>query len=178
MSTESVIVGLDFGGVLSVLSDRKEVEHISTSINMPDAIDTLSKLKDPSVVKREYIFKIISFCGYSRAVQTLCALKAYPQLFDDMYFVKDRASKAQMCKYLGCHIMVDDRVGILNDVKRMNPRIMTVLFGEKKTTSYSNPHKCVQNWKELFELIENYKVVSTKPDPLINISGLIHNVGH
>lgn len=178
-SGNTVIVGLDFGGVLSRISKERvskdrSADHIDTNINMPDAVDVLTDLLDPTVTTRSYKFKIISYCGYSRAVQTFEALKAYPDLFNEIYFVKDRDYKGSLCKYLGCHIMVDDRREILDNIRRMNPRIMTVLFGNKK----GYPHKSVQNWNELFELIENYKFVSIDPDTSVDISGLIHDVCH
>ncbi len=172
MSSEPIIIGLDFGGVLSILSNSRAAEHIDTNINMPDAVDVLKDLLDPTVTTRTYKFKIVSFCGYPRALQTLEALKAFPDLFSEIYFVKDRAFKGDLCKYLGCHIMVDDRREILDNVRRMNPRITTVLFGKK-----GYPHKSVQNWNELYDLIDKYKFVSIVPDTTVDISGLIHDVG-
>ena len=176
--SNTIVVGLDFGGVLSRISKERvsrdrSSDHIDTNINMPDAVDVLTDLLDPTVTQRSYKFNIISYCGYPRAVQTLKALKAYPHLFSEIYFVKDRPFKGDLCKYLGCHIMVDDRREILDNVRRMNPKITTVLFGNKK----GYPHKSVQNWIELFELIENYKFVPIVPDTTVNISGLIHDVG-
>ena len=173
MSSNSIIVGLDFGGVLGQLNGAKGAEHIDTAINMPDAIDTLSNLLDPTMTTRTYMFKIISFCGYARAVQTHRVLETYPHLFNEIYFVKDRSFKAELCKYLGCHIMVDDRVEILNNVRRLNPHIITVLFGTRK----SPLHKNVRNWKELCEMIQNYRPVLIVPDSSVIIRDLIHDVG-
>lgn len=172
MDDSPIIIGLDFGGVLSILNGLSHAEHVSTSINMPDAIEKLTELLNPSVTARRYKFVVISFCGYSRAVQTLDALKEYPHLFKEMYFVKKRKYKAELCKYLGCHIMVDDNSYILNCVKMMNPKITTVCFGGK----CENADKCVDGWNKLFELIENYEPVSTLPDLAVDISNLLHDV--
>jgi hypothetical protein len=174
MSTEPVIVGLDFGGVLSKLNGARGSAHIDTTINMENAIEVLTNLTDSIAQTRPYVFKIISYCGYPRAVQTNTALTAYPHLFNEIYFVKDRKYKAELCKYLGCGVMVDDRIEILNNVKRLNPLITTVLFGGKN----SHPHLCVANWTELHELIKNYQGVTISPDPTVAINALIHNVKH
>jgi len=171
---DPIVIGLDFGGVLSILGSARGAEHIDTTINMPNAISNLTKLLDSTVTKRKYVFKIISYCGYPRACQTYDALKVYPHLFNEIYFVKDRKYKAELCKYLGCHIMVDDRAEILDNVLQLNPQITTVLFGGKK----SRPHVAVLDWTKLFDLIENYKFVPIEPDTTVNIRGLIHTVGN
>jgi hypothetical protein len=173
-----IIIGLDVGGVLSILNG----EDHDAKINMPDAIEMLQKLVSSSLdlsekntlQPRKYVFKIISYCGYLRAVRTKDILMAYPHLFTEMYFVKSREYKAQLCKHLGCHIMVDDRETILNNVLKQNPSIQTIIFGEK--TQGKTKHKIAKDWKELFDLIENYQYVPVFPNPSIEISDLIHDV--
>ena len=35
-----------------------------------------------------------------------------------------------ICDYLGCNVMIDDRIDILDDIKQNNPNITTILFGD------------------------------------------------
>lgn len=163
-----IIIGLDFGGVLSKLTPTRSAEHIDTNINMDFAIEVLTKLKATG----KYSFRIISYCGYHRAVETAKALADYAELFDEIYFVKDRMYKGELCKYLGCHMMVDDRAEILNDVRQKNRNITTVIFGKKR----SYPHKHAMDWNQLFELIEHYKPLAISPDTTVDITDLVHNV--
>ena len=139
MSSSSGIfnIGVDFGGVLSA-KDTEGAEHINTAIDMPFAVDNLLKLK----ALGHKLF-LISFCGKARAIETKRSLETTNitedmtciALFDDIFFVKDKSFKRQMCEYLNCHFMVDDREDIQFDVQNSSCKTIPILFGQRKHSS-------------------------------------------
>lgn len=158
-------IGIDFGGVLSV-HDRGESEHINTSINMPNAQKALETLQNHNLY-------LVSFCGKNRAVETHESLvdTGLSKLFQKEYYVKDKKFKSDVCKYLGCHFMIDDRIGILDNVKAVNPNIITILFGGE-----GNSHKTAKDWNDVLEIINNTPYFQTKTAHDVNLTYLIHAV--
>jgi hypothetical protein len=83
-------IGIDFGGVLSIPDGEDKNGHVNTSIDMPGALEALLFLK-----KQEHSLFLISFAGKQRSLDTRKSIeKINPNLFDEMYFVKDKMTKA------------------------------------------------------------------------------------
>lgn len=163
-------IGIDFGGVLSV-HDGGNTEHKNTCINIPDAINSLSYLKSNG-----HSLSLISFCGKTRAYETFDSLKngGYDTLFDNQFYVKSTNSKSKICKYSGIHIMIDDRVEILDNVLQNGPnKIITIWFG---TDEKSDSHIVAKNWEQVLEIISRQIEVNkeTKEDPTIDINKLCY----
>lgn len=152
MSYKKFKIGIDFGGVLSIhdskITNDAGLEHKNTAINMPFAIDNLKKLKEQG-----HELYIISFCGKSRANETRTSIEksGLSDLFTAQYYVKDRSYKNELCQYIGCHFMIDDNAGILDNIKTYNKSITTILFD----TTFHSSHKCVKDWNILSNLIES-----------------------
>ncbi len=120
-------IGIDFGGVLSE-NHNYNLEHVNTKINIPNAIESLIKLRNLG----NHLF-LISYCGEERAKETKQSLidNNLLNIFDIIYFVKKRKYKKYLCNNLNCHIMIDDNKDILKDIKKYNPNIITILFGKE-----------------------------------------------
>lgn len=120
-------IGIDFGGVLSE-NYNNNLEHVNTKINIPNAIESLIKLK----ILGNHLF-LISYCGEQRAIETKQSIidNNLENIFDGIYFVKKRKYKKYLCNNLNCHFMIDDNKDILKDVKKLNSKIITILFGKE-----------------------------------------------
>lgn len=155
-------IGIDFGGVLSI-HDRSHMdgkEHRSTQIDMPYALEALKYLKSQG-----HQLYLISFCGRSRAIDTLASLKTSGvyELFTAVYFVKDKLYKKDLCRYLGCDVMIDDTRSILIDIYQHYPSCRTLLF-ESST-----------GWNLTLRQLSELKP-SSEPDPSVNIKLKIQSV--
>lgn len=107
-------IGIDFGGVLSIHDTEADTKtgHRSTLVNVEGAVDALKKLK--SLGHRLYL---ISFCGKSRAIETAAAIQEQiSNLFTHLFFVKDKKFKKNLVRSIGCHVMIDDTIDIINDI--------------------------------------------------------------
>lgn len=149
-------IGIDFGGVLSAHDDNDSqisAEHKNTSMNIPGAIENLLKLK--SIGHKLFL---ISFCGKARAVETLQKLKStfvpgseamvVADIFDGIYFVKNIAFKREVCEFLKCHFMIDDRVDVLLNFKNDSCVTLPILYG-----SQSDDFNSATNWDCVTKLI-------------------------
>jgi hypothetical protein len=132
-------IGVDFGGVLSEHDAAIGAEHVNTAIDMPFALENLIRLKQMG-----HKLYLISFCGKARAIQTKESLMtsmigpgmSCADLFEKMYFVKDRSKKREMCEYLKCHFMVDDRTDIQEEVAKSLCHTIPILFGESSHSTF------------------------------------------
>jgi hypothetical protein len=148
-------IGIDFGGVLSTHDNKDNAEHINTAIDVPTALENLQKLKNDG-----HKLHLISFCGKSRAIETLQSLKnskindkmSCADLFDTIYFVKDRSKKREMCEHLNCHFMIDDRTDILENIIGCQSKTKPILFGSK-----SSQYVSANNWEEVINIINSTK---------------------
>jgi len=172
----SFVIGIDFGGVLSI-HDRTQNnlidEHTHTTLNMPNALVSIQKLVDNG-----HILNLISFCGRTRAYETRDSLDNIKHLFDKQYYVKNAMDKGKICSMIGAHIMIDDRIDILDSVKLNSPKTITILFNtatnEGDTCSNSDNHISVKNWDEAFNLIMSLKCNKIHPTGKVN-NKLIYN---
>jgi hypothetical protein len=163
-------IGIDFGGVLSIHDDIMTnitgSEHRNTSINMPFAIDSIKYLKEQG--NNLYL---ISFCGKTRALETRASMKNNNELkfFDELYFVKTKPYKNELCSYLGCHFMIDDNVEILDNIKSNNNKIITILFDKEEHPN----HKCAKDWQEVIKIINGTEYFDIEKSD-VNISKLLY----
>lgn len=144
----SYVICIDFGGVLSV-HDGGSSEHTNTSINMEGAIEGIIELS------KTHQLNIVSFCGKTRAVVTKASLEdsGLGELFAGQYYVKNKNFKLNICDYLGCHFMIDDRIEILDHIKESNKEIVTIWF---EGTGQSSDHVVAKDWQEVLSIIEKY----------------------
>ena len=147
-------IGVDFGGVLSKLDKEefdKNSEHFNTAIDIPDAIDNILKLKSLG-----HKLFLISYCGRPRALETKESLDKTvisenmmcSDLFEEMYFVKEKAFKKDLCEFLNCQFMIDDRIGIQLNILTSSCKTIPILFG-----NHSESVKSAMNWNEVTKII-------------------------
>lgn len=120
-------IGIDFGGVLSINDTITTLTpHRNTVIDMPGAKEAIIEL-----AKHHELF-LISFCGKRRAIETKeSIIKAgIFDCFTSLYFVKHPDYKSQITTYLGCDIMIDDTIDVLDNISKHNDTIYTVLFSQ------------------------------------------------
>jgi hypothetical protein len=161
-------IGIDFGGVLSI-HDGAAAEHCNTLINMPEAVANVEKL-----MALGHQLYIISFCGSKRARETKMSVDSTQLKFINQYYVKNKDYKREVCDYLGCHFMIDDRQEILDHIKQHNKQIITIQFGECKQ---QHPrHKYASNWDEVFNIIDTTPPFEMLPNVDTNLSKLVYNL--
>lgn len=108
------------------------------------------------------ILFLISFAGRSRSQETQDSInKTCPGIFDNLYFVKDKNFKKDVCNFLGCDLMIDDRVDVLDTL--VNTKTLGVLFGDAFTWS---------NWEYLTVL----SPISAIPNPMIDLSKKVYKL--
>jgi hypothetical protein len=147
-------IGIDFGGVLSLHDSKENVtkEHVNTIIDMPGAIKSLEKLNS-----QNNNLYLISFCGKNRAISTNKSISdnSLAYLFKEQFYVKNASYKKDVCKRLGCNFMIDDREDVLDEVKKSNTEIITILFGKSQNECLNNNHKCAENWEDVVKIISS-----------------------
>lgn len=174
-------IGIDFGGVLSV-HDSKNIndagsEHKNTSINMPYAKEALKTLKN-----LDHNLFFVSYCGRSRARETSLSIKNnnLDNLFEKQYYVRSKEFKNELCKYIGCHFMIDDNERILDNIKNNNPSIVTILFGDHHSRTagenQSNKHKIAKHWHDVLDIINSTQYFESVKDTKINLKNYIYSV--
>lgn len=149
-------IGIDFGGVLSSHDAKIGAQHVNTAIDMPLAIENLLKLKHQG----HHLF-LISFCGKNRAIETKQSLIDTPimpgsdmkcaSLFEKMYFTPDRKYKKEICEFLNCHFMVDDRSDIQEVVITSECHTIPILFGEEHHPTFI----AAKNWDVVTGIISS-----------------------
>lgn len=173
---KSLRVAIDFGGVITQKEERstenKDSDHDTTQVNMPYVKESLLKLKT------RHTLYLNSFCGFKRAVDTYEAVKTeIPDIFEKVYFVKDRKYKGLICKYEGCHVLIDDRLDVLQNAKSVFPELQCILFyTNQKLEGCEFP--IVNDWRVMEDIIERlieYKDLPTN-DNKIEINKICHKV--
>jgi hypothetical protein len=178
-TNQSLDIGIDFGGVLSVhaADDEKGGEHRRLDVDMPDALESLKKLKEQG-----HRLHLISFCGSKRAQQTATSLKNQcSDLFYSLFFVKNKKFKGAVCKMLGCDIMIDDTLDVLEGVVLDNPTIVPILFTGDK--GFVAPGRCANvpvnetaTWKGIVELINSRSFTKHYSDNKVSLKSKIYSV--
>lgn len=142
-------LGIDFGGVCSRDSDSYETDADAKddqAINVPGCIEALTELK-----RQGHYLVLASFCGKKRA-DTTRRSKAMGY-FHEVYFVKKRPSKSQVCHVLGLDAMIDDRSDVLAVIKGDKRKTKTVKFSSHPSDDKTNfvPDYRVDSWREFME---------------------------
>lgn len=173
-------IGIDFGGVLSMHDSQQTQydagnDHINTSINMPDAMESLEELS------RENNLYLISYCGLPRAKETFTGMKhsGADIFFKKQFYTVKREYKAQICSYLGCHFMIDDREKVLENIRKHNPNIITIYFHSDpnvETHNISPHHKTAKHWKDVLKIINETNYFNIDRDERIDVSMYLHDV--
>lgn len=168
-------IGIDFGGVLSVYkeeTDDEPAEHMNTELDMPNAINSLETLKELG-----NDLYLISFCGKKRAIETFNAIekKNVSNLFNEQFYVKSWKYKSSICKFIGCHFMVDDRKDVLDNIRRYNDNVVTILFGSRNVSSDENilPHKYAQDWSDVMQIISETAYFEVAPNEDVDIEKML-----
>jgi hypothetical protein len=173
-------IGIDFGGVLTIYNKHhrsEEDEHQSIEINMPGAIDSLIKLKEAG-----HELYLISYCGARRAIATKRSLlRALPRkdLFNGLYFVKRTSDKADVCRLLGCDVMIDDKLQILNNIHRLIPTMKFLWFVSPEMNLYPPDMIKVESWSDIMKTIDEvliYQAIRHQANSHVLLSDKLHHI--
>lgn len=143
-------LALDAGGVLFT-HDSGHKEDTSGTAWISGCRQALEKLS------AFYDLYVISFAGQQRGLETRKAIATDAKAWlpeDHVYIVNDRKEKGALCAGLGIHIMVDDRLDVLNIVHSAAPQCKLYHFdlsGRKK----NKPRyvRTVVNWEDLVDCL-------------------------
>jgi len=118
-------IGIDVGGTLSINNPANS----DVEINIPGAVETLTKLH--SLGHQLYI---VSLCGKERMEQVRKSLeKTFPDnMFQLIYFVKNKLKKGLVCASVGLDVMVDDDSDVCKSVGIDSPHTHVFHFGSTK----------------------------------------------
>jgi hypothetical protein len=166
-----MIIGIDFGGVLSIDDTiaRSPTPHRNTTVDMPGAKEALAD------VSKDHKLFLISFCGKRRAMETKASIIAagLDKYFAGLYFVKHPDYKSHITRYLGCNAMIDDSEGVLNNIRIYDDKIYTVIFGTDTTITQ---HISIASWYDVSTAITNLTEIEITRDDTIDISRLCYTV--
>jgi hypothetical protein len=118
---------------------------------MPGALEALIQLKEQG-----HQLYLISFCGRRRAAETKqVVLDSCPDLFEELYFVENKALKKNICAEIQCDVMIDDTLDILVDIYKSNKNIQLYWFQpfEKKGNTNIKKIILVESWPDVLDKI-------------------------
>lgn len=164
-----MIIGIDFGGVLSIDDILSRTPHRNTTIDMPGAKEAIAQLA------KDHKLFLISFCGKRRAMETKASIieAGLDKYFTGLYFVKHPDYKAQITRYLGCNVMIDDTVHVLDNIRAHNDKIHTILFNP---INLSIRHSFAKNWETVELILHNSEYNHIERDETIDITRLCYTV--
>jgi len=120
-------------------------EHRSTLINIDGAIESLKKLKENG-----HKLYLNSFCGKSRAIETKQAIQEQiPEVFEELFFVKNKDCKRYVTDMLGADVMIDDTLDVLQTIQGNHTCPHLIWFVEE-CESQDGIIMC-NSWKEIVE---------------------------
>ena len=127
-------------------------EHKNSTIDMPGAVETLKKLKS-----KGHKLYIVSFCGKARAIggKEEVAKKGLDDVFTEQIYINNPYEKGTVLKNYGCNFMVDDRIDLLNFIRKKNPYVKTILFGQKNDKCIGTEHICAETWDNVYKIINS-----------------------
>ena len=80
----------------------------------------------------------------------------YSQFLTEQYYTGSKKNKSEICNNLKCHFMIDDSIDVLNNIKKYNTKIITILFcTENNYNDFIPEHIKVMNWKQIIDIISN-----------------------
>ncbi len=167
----SLKIGVDYGGVCSMHDAKHEDETFSgeVGINIDGCLTALHQLKAMG-----HTLVLVSFCGARRARETrkYFATLGDQNPFSDMYFVKKRGYKGDVCKKLGLDMLIDDRLDILQNIKPT----WTLHFGGHPSDAGSKfkPKFYAKDWAAVMALAGNFRALGVQPDASVDLSSKIY----
>ncbi len=175
-------IGVDFGGVLSVYKKRHrsdDDEHQSVEINIPNAVESLIKLKESG-----HELYLISYCGERRAIETKRSLLktiSRSDLFNGLYFVRRTSHKADVCLALGCDIMIDDKLKNLTNIHHLIPTMKLLWFVSSSDANIIHSPEMikVESWSDIMKTIDDvivHQVIRHQADSRVLLSDKLHNI--
>jgi hypothetical protein len=169
---EVIRIGLDIGGVLSDCGDKAP-----NLIDVPDALESIDTLynhhrngyhaeANAEKKKRKYKLYIISYSSEKRSGTRYNKIIAngHGHYFVEQYYVSDRSCKKFVLQHVDCHIMIDDKESILDDIKKYDANLITILFqqyNEQKKTRHRR-HLLANSWKDVMTLLETIELPALK----------------
>ena len=165
----TLVIGVDFGGVCSVHSERYETNDEASEelINVPGCVEALTTMRQAG-----HKLILVSFCGAKRAKATRDYLKD-KDLFDELIFVKDRKYKADACKRFGIDVLIDDRQDILSTIAPTQSILFTYendLAGKK--TQAPKYMRIAKNWEDVLMILPSIKRLNIQPNITIDLMPL------
>lgn len=177
MENSNFKVGIDFNGVIfekDYNRNFKIKEYCS---------EILKELKN---INCELF--LISACGKKKAVfrNQLLIENNVGHLLTNQYFLGTKKFKSFVCNDIGCHFMIDDKVEVLNQIKKYNKKIITILFlstncdeqyaenDENNFEAYE--HKIVKNWIEIYDIIKECSYFEQEITPIKNKNKIIKQI--
>ena len=164
-------IGVDFGGVLAKHTKVGEenapvTEHKNTNINMPGAVENLHKLK-----KKGHQLYIVSFCGKKRALEGMEEVKekGLEPVFTEQIYIGNPWEKGSVLQKFGCNFMIDDRLDLLEAIKKKSPKTKTIWFGQTQDKCIDGQHICAETWDDVYEIINSSEYFNV-PKQDININ--------
>lgn len=147
------IIGIDIGDVAVKKGTDYENDEGKYVVEFMD--DFLSSIKTLS--EAGHVLYFVSFCGYRRETQIRNFFKQIKEITcyipeKKWIFVRDRKDKPLVCMKNKISIMIDDNVGICNDVLSRSPVTKhIILFSDRN----SQNKKIIQinNWNHVVEYI-------------------------
>ena len=165
---EVIRIGLDIGGVLSDVGDK--AVHL---IDVPNALESIDALfnhhrtsTSPEQKKRKYKLYIVSYSSERRSGTRYNKIVAngHGHYFVEQYYVSDRNYKKYVLRHVNCHVMIDDKESILDDIKKLDNNIITVLFqqyNDQKKTKHRR-HLLANSWIDVMGLLEKLELPAAK----------------
>lgn len=121
---------------------------------MPFAVDNMIKLYNGHCE-----LYMISFCGKRRSVMTHESVDKCLPFVKEQFYISNRKKKGFVCKLIGCHFMIDDRIDVLEHVKVQSPQTIPILFG-----SVNERFMCAQNWSDVYDIVQRTDYFNIEPD--------------
>jgi hypothetical protein len=145
-------LGVDVGGVLLCRKtiDKKTRKKGSESSWIPCAQESLKSLSEI------YELFIVSFCSakmLTRSKEQLRRLNVDQYVPEDhWFFVTKRTDKSQVCKEQKLNALIDDRLDVLDAVKKEVPHVKRYWFNGDK--SQSKHHIVLRDWSHAVGLLK------------------------
>ena len=174
-------IGIDCGGVLSASNnydnEANEEKDASNLFNIDSALDSIIELKQTM----GHDLFLISFCGRHRAEETRHLISSIvPDVFNEMYFVKKKTNKAAVVNYIGCDVMIDDTLDVLEHISK-NTKCTNLLwftgdpnFDDDRVKRPPSNVTVVNSWTEIIERCKKIVPIELYADPTIDLNNFVN----
>ena len=129
-----------------------------------------------------FILYLVSYCGARRAEETREQIeRLYPNLFDELFFVKAKKDKNIILKKYAMDVMIDDNIGILQTITDIPSSHLIHYIEEisqkklEKTRKYNGTKRTeCATWNEVYDKLLSLESLDRIPDKNIDVSSLLH----